>query len=90
MNVRISDPKIDELAAELAKRTGEDPTAAVVRVLEEKLTRQPEKPVAPLDDAERERRMAEIQKIVAEFNQLPVLDNRTPEEMLYDEDGLPA
>jgi hypothetical protein len=62
----------------------------VVRVLEEKLTRQPEKPVVPLNDAERERRMAEIQKIVAEFNQLPVLDNRTPEEMLYDDDGLPA
>lgn len=41
MNVRISDPKIDELAAELAKRTGEDPTAAVVRALEERLLRQP-------------------------------------------------
>ena len=33
MNVRISDPKIDELAAELAKRTGEDPVRAVVRAL---------------------------------------------------------
>jgi len=90
MNLRINDPKVDELAAELAKRTGEDPTVAVVRALEERLTRQPQMPAQPLSTAEQERRMAEIQKIVAEFNKLPVLDNRTPEEMLYDEDGLPV
>ena len=90
MNLRISDPKIEELAQELAKRTGEDPTVAVVRALEERLTRQPQMPTLPLSTAEQERRMAEIQKIVAEFNKLPVLDNRTPEEMLYDEDGLPV
>jgi len=90
MNLRISDPKIDELAEELAKRTGEDPTVAVVRALEERLERKPQSVAMPLDAAERERRMAEIRKIVAEFNKLPVLDDRTPEEMLYDEDGLPA
>ncbi len=94
MNVRISDPKIDELAAELAKRTGEDPTAAVVRALEERLTRQPVPSAAPQGEAAKladiERRKAEILKIVEHIKQLPILDDRTPEEMLYDDDGLPC
>jgi antitoxin VapB len=94
MNLRISDPKIEELAQELANRTGEDPTAAVIRALEERLERQPPPASeAPLDEAakraDRERREAEILKIVEHIKSLPVLDDRTPEEMLYDEDGLP-
>ncbi len=92
MNLRISDPKIEELAQELASRTGEDPTVAVIRALEERLDRQPPVPT-PMDEAakraDRARREAAVLKLVAEFNKLPVLDNRTPEEMLYDEDGLP-
>lgn len=95
MNLRIGDPKIEELAQKLASRTGEDPTVAVIRALEERLDRQPP-PVkeTPVDEAakraDRERREAAILKLVAEFNKLPVLDSRTPEEMLYDEDGLPT
>lgn len=95
MNLRISDPKIEELAQELANRTGEDPTAAVIRALEERLARQPAatEPVPPQDDAaitaDRERRMSQIMDILARIDKLPVLDNRSPNELLYDEDGLP-
>lgn len=93
MNVRISDPKIDELAAELAKRTGEDPTALVIRALEERLKVEPVAPL-PQDEealrADREKRKAEILAILARVDALPVLDNRPPEELLYDENGLPG
>jgi antitoxin VapB len=85
MNVRISDPKIDELAAELAKRTGEDPTVAVVRALEERLERNDSR-----EPQDFEARKAAILEIVARVKKLPVLDDRTLEEMLYDDDGLPV
>jgi antitoxin VapB len=92
MNLRISDPKIEELAQELATRTGEDPTVAVIRALEERLDRQPVKD-APLDEAakraDRARREAAIKEITEHIKKLPVLDDRTPDEMLYDEYGLP-
>ena len=97
MNLRISDPKIDELAEELAKRTGENPTEAVVRALEERLTRnqtagdnaQSRPGDNPLSEKEIEARTAAILEIVERVKKLPVLDDRTPEEMLYDDDGLP-
>jgi len=37
MKFLIDDSRVDALAAELAKRTDEDPIALVIRVLEEKL-----------------------------------------------------
>ncbi len=91
MNLRISDPKIEELAQELANRTGEDPTQAVIRALEERLERQPAAEPA-MDEAakqaDRERRMAEIMAILAEVDKLPVLDNRSPDEIIgYNEYG---
>ncbi|GAA0552974.1 antitoxin VapB [Rhizomicrobium palustre] len=91
MNVRISDPKIDQLAAELAKRTGEDPTALVIRTLEERLQAEP----VPLRDeaavrADREKRKAEILQILARIDSMPVVDNRPPDELLYDAQGLPG
>jgi antitoxin VapB len=92
MNLRISDPKIDELAAELANRTGENPTQAVVRALEEKLQRQPHPAAVSQDEAaklaDRERRKAEILAILARIDKLPILDTRTPDEIIgYNEYG---
>lgn len=87
MNVRISDPKIDELAAELAKRTGEDPTAAVVRALEEKLQRHPQR-AGFNEDA----KVAELLGIAERATGLQS-ENKTSRELineLYDENGLPV
>lgn len=82
MAIHIKDPKADQLARELAKVTGESLTEAVTKALEERLARQ-RKPRSM------EQRRAAIEEIVRRFNALPALDRRSPEEMLYDEYGLP-
>lgn len=83
MALSIKDERADRLARELARRTGESLTEAVTRALEERLQR-----VAP-----RKRRRslaADLNAIAKRIAALPVLDNRSPEEILgYDEHGLP-
>jgi len=92
MNVRINDTRVDELAEELAKRTGEDPTALVIRALEEKLQAEPA--ALPQNEAavlaDRQKRKAEILEILARIDELPMVDNRPPDELLYDKNGLPG
>jgi antitoxin VapB len=87
MNVRISDPKIDELAAELAKRTGEDPTALVIRALEEKLEGKPRQSHLSED--------AKVAQLLAIAERATGLqgEGKTSRELideLYDENGLPV
>jgi hypothetical protein len=87
MNVRICDPKIDELAAELAKRTGEDPTAAVVRALEERLSQH-----APKDARSEDAKVAQLLAIAERATGLQG-EGKTSLELideLYDEHGLPV
>jgi hypothetical protein len=87
MNLRISDPKIDELAAELAKRTGEDPTQAVVRALEETLRREPS-----VDVRDEDAKLAELLAIAERATGLQS-ENKTSRALideLYDENGLPV
>ncbi len=84
MALHIKDSKADRLARELAQATGESLTEAVTKALEERLARQ--RKAASI--AERE---ARIMELVERFNALPVLDDRSPEEILgYDENGLPT
>lgn len=79
MNLRINDPRIEELAQELAKQTGEPLDEAVRRALQERLTREAGK-------AERQER---LKALVAELDAIPVLDNRPADEILgYNERGL--
>jgi len=83
MNLRICDPKVDELAQKLAEQTGEDPTQAVIRALEERLERNDSR--KPED---REARKQAILEIVERFNRLPILDDRSPDEIVgYNEQG---
>jgi len=81
MSLEILAPEADALARELADVTGEDIETAVIRALEERLARQP-----------RERQADEV-AINALFDRLaegPVLDPRTPDEIIgYGPDGLP-
>lgn len=83
MALSIKDEKADRLARELARRTGESLTEAVTRALEERLRR-----VAPRKgDA---RRLAELNAIALKIASLPVLDDRSADEIIgYDEHGLP-
>ena len=86
MALSIRHPDIDRLARELAKLTGESMTEAIRVALEQRLAREKRRREADL-----ERRRARINAIVERVAKLPVLDDRSPEEILgYDENGLPT
>jgi antitoxin VapB len=80
----IKDPEADRLARELAARTGETLTEAVVVALRERLARQTGRDRAvPLRE--------ELAAIRNRCAALPVLDQRSAEAILgYDERGLPT
>lgn len=83
MAISIKDPETDRLARALAKTTGEKLTDAIREAVRERLERQ----------TRRQRRgvLAEVRRIQERVARLPVLDTRTPEELLgYDEHGLPG
>ena len=87
MNLRISDPKVDELAQKLAEQTGENPTQAVIRALEERLQRQAEQ--APFSE---DAKVAELLAIAERATGLQG-EGKTGRELineLYDENGLPV
>ena len=85
MALSFKDPETDSLARQVAALTGESLTEAVrgalrVRLREELLKRGKH----PWDDAA-------IDAIIAGYNDLPLLDARTGNEILgYDENGLPS
>jgi antitoxin VapB len=79
----IKDPEADQLARELAARTGETVAEAVVKALRERLLREQEQSGRP-------RLREELAAIRKRCAALPVLDARTADEILdYDERGLP-
>lgn len=85
MALSIRDPETDRLARELAALTGESMTKAIRTALEERLARAKRR-----REAEIERKRAAIDAIVERFSKLPVLDDRSPDEIIgYDEHGLP-
>jgi len=84
MALSIKHPEADRLARELAALTGETLTDAVVIALRERLARQTGRArVVPLRE--------ELATIRQRCASLPVLDDRTPEEIIgYDSQGLPT
>jgi antitoxin VapB len=77
----IKNPAAHRLAEQLARQMGVTLTEAVIRALEDKVRQAPKKPW----------NQEKIDAILAEFDALPVLDPRTPDEILgYDEFGLPS
>jgi len=86
MALSIRDPETDRLARELARLTGESMTGAIRVALEERLAREKRRREADID-----RRRRAINAIVEHASRLPVLDDRTDDEILgYDEHGLPT
>ena len=81
MALSIKDPETDRLARELAAATGETMTEAIRNALAERLARTRPPHRYPLHEA--------IRRIQERFASLPVLDDRDPDDMLYDEHGLP-
>lgn len=83
MPFSIKNPEADRLARELARRTGESLTDAVLNALRERLERQKARQ-RPMTVRE------ELRAIRERCARLPVLDPRTPDEILgYDKNGLP-
>ena len=83
MPLSIKDPETEDLARELAARTGESITLAIKRALEERLRHVCPAPqnLALLEE------LAHIRK---HWASLPVLNTRTANDILgYDENGLP-
>jgi len=79
----IKDPKADLLVRELAKRTGETLTEAIVVAVQQRLSRMPMKANANL--------ARDIERIAKRCGSRPVRDSRTAEEILgYDGAGLPT
>lgn len=83
MALSIKHPEADRLARKLARVTGETITEAVTKAIRERFVRETGRNPAVV--------LAEIDRIVAEVAQLPVLDGRTADEIIgYDENGLPT
>lgn len=82
MPLSIKNEEADRLARELAERTGETITEAVVLALRERLLR--------VCGQGRSVGLAErLMAISRRARTLPVLDDRSPDEILYDERGAP-
>ena len=82
MALNIKDPETDELVRRLAEMTGEKITEVVKISVKERLDRE--------QQARGKASLEEIMAIAREIASLPVVDPRSPEEMLYDEHGLPT
>lgn len=75
--LNIKDAETHRLATELARRTGETLTAAVRKAVRERLERERRR-----DQAEKDRVWARVEAISKEIAALPVLDDRSPDEIL--------
>ncbi len=84
MALSIKHPEADRLARELAARTGETLTEAVVKALRQRLLREQGRVRTP-------RLREELRAIRERCAALPVLDPRSDDEILgYDQHGLPS
>jgi antitoxin VapB len=83
MAISIKSIETERLARQVAEQTGDSLTGAIQKSLEEKLDR--------LKNQRRNRILLEqLRDILHRVDQLPVLDSRTPDEIVgYDEHGLP-
>ncbi len=82
MSLEINSAKATDLASELAAATGEDIDTALVRAIEERLLRVTRQ--APAIE------QGEIESLFEKLAQMPVLDARSPDEILaYGSNGLP-
>jgi antitoxin VapB len=84
MVLSIKDPEADRLARRLARLTGESITETVKAALRDRLKHEQRRRGKQID-------RARIDEIVAGITALPVVDARSPEELIgYDDFGLPT
>ena len=83
MTLYIRNAEADRLARQLIEQTGESLTEAVIVALRERVDRTSTKPRTP------EEKMTFMRSLQQRSANLPVLDPRDPDDILYDERGLP-
>jgi antitoxin VapB len=82
MALNIRNRETEKLAADLAALTGETKTEAVTKALKDRLEQ--------VKRRRSKRRLADrLDEIAQHCASLPLLDGRSPEDMLYDDHGLP-
>ncbi len=85
MTLSIQNPEADRLAHTLADMRGVSLDDAVLDALKVRISQEERR---KKEDSERS--LLEVKKIVQKVAKLPVLDNRTPDEIIgFDENGLP-
>jgi antitoxin VapB len=85
MAISLKSPEADRLARQLTDVTGETITDAIVNSMRERLVRENRK------REDKELLIADIMAIAEHCASLPVLDNRTEDEIMgWDENGLPT
>ena len=83
MALSLKDPEADRLAREIADRTGETLTGAIVVALRERLARLRTR-------SRRNTLLEDMREISERCAALPTLDESSEDEILgYDEDGIP-
>jgi antitoxin VapB len=86
MGLSIKNEEVERLIRQLADRRGVSMTEALRQAVASEIARD-----ESARKAEVEARLARIMAIVTEMQTLPVLDNRTADEILgYDVNGLPT
>lgn len=89
MQLNIKNREAYRLAKRLAERTGESLTDVVTKALQERLERE-EAARGPEAQTPVER-LRRLQEIARQFDKLPILDDREPDEIIgFDENGLPT
>ncbi len=82
MALSIRNPQAERLAREVATRSGENMTQAIIKSLQERLQRL-------IDEQQSAARLEELQRIAARCQSLPDQDPRSADEILgYDENGV--
>lgn len=85
MPLSIKDPQADKLARDIAQMTGETLTQAVIGALRERLDRESGKKRESVETI-----IGEIMELVKDSSCLPLLDSRSPDEILgYNQYGIP-
>jgi antitoxin VapB len=82
MSLNIKSPEAHELAAQLARLTGESMTKAVTEAIRDRLEREKMR-------RDKDKLFGELMKIAEQCAAYPRRDDRTLEELLYDQRGLP-
>jgi len=82
MALNIRNDQAEKLATALARLTGESKTEAVIKALQDRFER--------INRQKSSRRLADrLDEIAKHCAALPILNEQSPEDLLYDEHGLP-